>query len=444
MKKIEFLGLVFLGILFFVWPVAHTVTARDLLLVLNLALFGYLAWHQGWPREVLRGLSVPIVILVALTLWMHVVVFFISPETAWSLGEIQSQWWRALAALLAGALAALAARESPSLRRNMLLVLFAVLVAHMLHVDVQTANSWMKSGAWDRAAGLTEGPDKSNYLSNMLFGFLLAALFYRGVYGKRTPAFHPVILAIAWALAAIAVLGERTRNGIVTLMLMLLASGALYLLMQKDRLKKASLFAAVGAMLLIAIGGLALVTTLRQSPGMDNLIGTIPIAWDTEHYKGWQDEKKYGLPVLPNGETVDASLYMRVAWFKQGLLLICDHPLGIGFGRNAYGHGMKAKYGEGAGHSHSGMLDFAIGTGVPGALLWLGFFVSLAVLAYRRIRAAPNYAAALLFFLLLDFGARMFLDSIIRDHMLQQFLFLTGFAAVMMVTEGPGKRKPSA
>ena len=46
--------------------------------------------------------------------------------------------------------------------------------------------------------------------------------------------------------------------------------------------------------------------------------------------------------------------------------------------------------------------------------------------------------------LLLDFGARMVVDSVIRDHMLQQFMFLVSLAAVMMVAEGPEKRKPSA
>ena len=38
----------------------------------------------------------------------------------------------------------------------------------------------------------------------------------------------------------------------------------------------------------------------------------------------------------------------------------------------------------------------------------------------------------------------MVVDSVVRDHMLQQFLFLTGLAAVMMASEGPEKRKPSA
>ena len=102
MKKLEIIGLLIMGLLFFVWPIAHTATLRDLLLVLNLALFGYLAWQKGWPGKVLWELSLPAAILLAFTLWMYVVAVFISAETAWSLDEIQSQWWRALVALLIG------------------------------------------------------------------------------------------------------------------------------------------------------------------------------------------------------------------------------------------------------------------------------------------------------------------------------------------------------
>jgi hypothetical protein len=38
----------------------------------------------------------------------------------------------------------------------------------------------------------------------------------------------------------------------------------------------------------------------------------------------------------------------------------------------------------------------------------------------------------------------MVLDSVIRDHMLQQFMFLAGLAAVLTVAGVPEKRKASA
>ena len=442
MSLAHFVGLVLLGLLFFVWPVPHTVSVRDLLLALNLLVFGYLAWRQGWPRDVARALSVPGAMLLALTAWMYVVAVFIFPENTWSLGEIESQWWRALAALLIGAFVATAARENRGLTVGVFAVLLAALAAHILYVDFQAMQGLLGPGSLERMAGLTEGPDKSNYLTNVLFGFLLAELFSRAVYRKRALPLSNAVFAAALVLTSVSELAERTRNGIITLVLMLLLLAWFYVRDHHARLNKLALAAGIATMMAIVLGGAALVVTARQSSSFNELIDTIPIAWDAEHYKAWQEEGAESWPKLPNGQTVDISVYQRIAWLKEGLLLVRDHPLGIGFGRNAFGHGLEAKYGKGGGHSHSGLLDMAIGLGIPGALLWLGFFASLAVIACRRRRAGANYAAILLLMLLLDYGARMLLDSVIRDHMLQQFMFLTALAAVLMI--GAVKGKPPA
>jgi O-antigen ligase len=444
MKKLEIVGLVLLGLLFFVWPIPHTVSLRDILLALNLFFFGYLAWQREWPRAMFRSLFAPAFMLVILTMWMYLVAYLVSPESSWSPDEISSQWIRGLIALITGVLVAVAVRTKSDFKQKALLAIFIALLLHVLYVDLEAMNIWLHDQNLERLGGLTGGPDKSNYLTNLLFCFLLAESFLRILHKKRALPFGNGILTTAIAVALASVLAERMRNGVAVLALLLLVLGAFYLFERRKRLKKSVLLAGVFVLLVITLGGLGLAATAKQSTSLKNLIETVPIAWDTEHYKGWQDEKKYGLPVLPSGETVDPSAYMRIAWFKQGLLIIGEHPLGIGFGRNAYGHGLKAKYGEGTGHSHSGLLDLAIGIGVPGTLLWLGFFVSLMRLAWKRFRATHSHAAILLMLLLLDFGVRMFLDSIIRDHMLQQFMLLVGFASVIMMSGTQGKERSSA
>ena len=444
MKKIEIASLVILGLLFFVWPVPHTVTLRDLLLASNLLVFGYLTWVRGGSRVIPRGLSVPAILLAGLTAWMYFVAYFISPESGWSFDEISSQWWRALAAAVAGVLVATAAGGNPRLTRGVLAVLLVALAAHILYVDFQAVHGWLASGSLERVAGLTEGPDKSNYLTNVLFGFLLAEFFFRAVLKRQILPLPNAVLAAALALAVVSVFAERTRNGIITLVLMLLLLGWCYLRERRGRLSRLGRMSGAAAMIAVVLAGLGLVVAARQSTSLDNLIETIPVAWDTEHYRAWQEENPVAWPILPNGEAVDPSLYQRIAWFKEGLLLVRDHPWGVGFGRNAFGHGLNAKYGRGGGHSHSGLLDMAIGLGIPGALLWLGFFASLATVAWRRHRASASYPAILLLLLLIDYGVRMLLDSVIRDHMLQQFMFLAGLAAVLTVADVPEQRKASA
>ena len=444
MGALKVIVLALVGALFFVWPIPHTVSASDLLLLLNLCLFGYLAWQQGWPRRSVHGLYLPAAVLAALTAWMYLVAFFVSPETSWSLDEITSQWIRGLIALSVGVLVATTVSTNPDSMRKALFVIFIALLLHVLYVDLETVYLWWRDQGIARLAGLAEGPDKSNYLTNLLFGFLLAESFLRISRGKRLLPFGNGILLTTLVLAVTAEFAERTRNGIFTLVLMLLMLSALYLAEQGKRLKKSAVVAGVVTMWLLVVAGLGLVVAARQSSSLDNLIGTVSIAWDTEHYKAWQGDGREAWPMLPGGETVDPSVYQRVAWLKEGLLLVAQHPLGIGFGRNAFGHGLKAKYGEGSGHSHSGLLDLAIGVGIPGALLWLGFIVSLMRLAWKQYRATHSYVALLLLLVLTDYGARMLLDSIMRDHMLQQFMFLTGLTAVMMVAESPEKRRPAS
>lgn len=435
MNKIETAGLIVLELLFFVLPLPRTISLRDLLLVLTLVLFGYLAGNKRGLGKILRELFIPAAILIGLTAWMYAVAVFVSSETAWSLGEIRSQWWRALAALLAGILVALATRGNPGLKQNALAALFVALLAHILCVDFHAAWQWLAYGATERTAGLTAGPDISSYLTNILFGFVLVELFCRALYKKRTLPFPSVVHYTVLVLAGISVVVELTRNGIITLVLMLMVLGMLILLERRIHRRKFSLAIGLSLMLLVAMAGLGLIATARQSVNLDNLMETIPIAWDTEHNKAWQDPLKYAPPTVSSGESVDVSTYLRIAWIKEGLILAWEHPLGIGYGRSAFGHGIRAKYGIEAGHSHSGLLDIAIGIGIPGALLWIGFFATLMYQAVRRWRAAPNYAAVLLLLVLVDYGVRGLLDSIQRDHMLQQFMFLAGLAAVMMVTE---------
>jgi hypothetical protein len=435
MGALNVIALALVGALFFVWPIPHTGSLRDLLLTVSLVLFGYLAWRERKPMAVFRELSFPVGVLAAFTVWLYIVAIFISPETAWSLDEIHGQWERALAAMLVGVLVALVARRNPILKSWALVVVFVALMVHIVYVDLEAVKYWLGHAGQYRFDGLAGGPDKINYLSNMLFCFLLAELFYRATCKKRMLLFPNSVLAVIFLLAVVSEFGELTRNGIITLVLVLLVLGSFYLFGRRSRLKISAAFVGISAMFLVVLVGVGLVVSARQSSTLSNLMDTVPFAWDTEHNKAWQDTEKYGVPRLPNGEFVDNSTYLRVAWLKEGLKLVYEHPLGIGYGRNAYGHGMMAKYGMNKGHSHSGLLDIAIGVGIPGAMLWIVFFASLIYLAYRRIRAAPNYPAMLLLLVLVDYGSRVVLDSVQRDHMLQQFMFLSGLAAVMMVTE---------
>jgi hypothetical protein len=464
-QALQWTGLVFLILLFVVWPIPHTISVRDLLLFLVIATFGYLVWRAP-PTRWWHGLAWPIGFYIALTLWIVIVALFISPETVWSLDEIRGQWLKGMFALVAGGLAAMVFVRVGWMSRG-LLVLFCVLLLHALYVDVVAlkglVEAWqdpiarlgplslhvgilpgdpeyhyltlLRGYEWDQVM-LTEGPDKSNLLSNMLLYFLLAELLHRLTVRQRWLPVGNAALAVMFAVAFYSIHVERARNGFFEVSVVVLLFGALWLVRLRRQFGRGGLALALGALLLLptAIGYVSFATDARWQTFWQ----TVPVALDTQRHTAWLDLNS-PLPVLPSGEPVNRSNYMRIARLKGGAELALEHPLGVGYGRNVFGHIIKRKYGVAASHSHSGLIDMALGVGVPGALLWCAFFLSVGVVAARRYVYSHDLPSTLLLFVMTGYGVRMLFDSIVRDHMLQMFLFLAAFLAVA-VTAGPLSR----
>jgi hypothetical protein len=434
--KLDVVGLAILAALFVVWPIPRTFSIRDSLLLLGCVAF--IALTRRVHRQVPVSLGTtfyPTALLAALTLWMFMVALWISNEATWSLNEIRGQWLKALVSYALGLLIALSVSRNAALSTYVVLGIVTILLFHILYVDFAGVYAWLIGAIKMRAGGLTSGPDKSSYLTNILFAFLFAEVLIRWRRRIRWLPVSNVLLYAATIATVISVFAERARNGLLALTAMLIVMMFLAIRLGPSTQKRSYAFAFIAALVLGVSLALAAVSFKPRSNTL-TVLATIPIATDTSTHKAWLDAHKYPFPILPNGKLVDKSAYLRVAWFTEGSKMLLENPLGRGFGRNAFGHGLQEKYGEGGGHSHSGLLDFAVGVGVPGTLLWLGFLVSLILIARRELdgeRAA--YAIALLF-LVVDFSTRMMIDSIIRDHMLQMFLFLAGLLAVLTTTRG--------
>jgi hypothetical protein len=106
------------------------------------------------------------------------------------------------------------------------------------------------------------------------------------------------------------------------------------------------------------------------------LIGDARIASQIDKYDAWQRDTTLIHPFLPNneiGRPINASTYLRVAWFSKGLQVLVANPDGAGFSHRAFRYFMRQEnpnvYID---NTHSGWLDFALGVGVPGVVLtWI-------------------------------------------------------------------------
>lgn len=433
-------GLALVALLLFIWPVPRTISLRDLLLVVCLGLFAWLAYrdrHAPFPWQPLR---VPFGLYLALSVWIIFVALAISDETFWALGEIKGQWLKATIALVAGGLLGAAIRNDDSTLRLTLTIIGIALLLHVLYVAYQALSVWPQLKIMPtRAAGLTGGSDKSSYLTNMLLYLLLAEIFIRSVFHRRFLPMGNIPLTAITVIALFAVYVEAMRNGIAELAIVL-GVAVILVMRESDRMRR---LIVVGITLALVIVALVLgYLNVRKDERWQTFLETVPIALDIEN-KAWIDEA-LPQPKLANGQTVDWSNYMRIARMRAGLSLMADYPLGVGFGRNAFGHAVEKKYGMRTSHSHSGIIDLGAGIGVPGVMLWLVFLGVLLRLGFRGMCESHSFPALALLFLTAGYSFRMLVDSTIRDHMLQMFLFLAAFLAVIVAGQLHGQQRETS
>jgi hypothetical protein len=421
-------------LLVFIWPIPRTVSLRDLLLLLLCGVLGYAIVKGDVKLKLNSDLRLPVYLLVTLTLWLIFVAVFLSSESEWSLQEISSQWLRGLLALVVGVGIGLWARCETSRQSLLLTGIVAALVVHVAHLDGSALWALVTDGRIPRrVGGLAESLDKVGLIAWYVGAFLLVEVVTRSVTKRRFLRIGSIMLASLMVATIFGSYVADSRNGMIVLgTLAILALVAHVIVTHPNTRRRVyMLFAAV-----IIVAPLLTVVLAKVDTRWQTFMQTIPIAWDTKTHRAWLEDK-YPLPVLPNGEEVSDSNYKRIAYLKEGALLVMERPLGRGFGRQIFGHALKEKYGvdKTQSHSHSGLMNLAIGAGLPGVVLWVIFCIFLIRYGYRSFIQTNSYTPLALLFLTVGFLLAMTLDSMMQDHMFQEFMFLSGLLVILSAPE---------
>lgn len=418
------------GVLFFVWPIPHTIAFRN---VLMFFLFVWTVKRSASlrARPEFAQWQQPLWALGIFTAWLFVGLFF-TPFWRDALHAISSQWFSALGSLLLGAVSGVAGGGFTA--RKTAILFTAVLCAHVFAVDVQGFLWIVHHGHFPaglngrRDGGLTAGPDKSNYLTNFLLDLLVAELSIR-LEGQRFFPVGQAALATAFVLAILSSYLEGMRNGLIDILLltMFLAIRFIYI----NRANFSALHRLSAASLLFVAAALVGLD-LRFDSRWDTLFATIPIAWNTELYRTAWINPSSPLPLLPNGHAVSQSNYLRIAWIKEGFKSMLDFPLGLGYGRSVFGKALLLRFGKGAAtatSTNNGILNLGLGVGFPGLIFWYLWYGSTVRKAITFFNGASAFWGRALFLVLLDVGTRNLVDANLQDYMLEQFFFLIGLLA---------------
>jgi hypothetical protein len=412
------------------WPMQHSVAIRNILLLLLLMVSFAQAWRQHIRPWQADELKLPGKLYLALTGWLLATVL-LADDPLNSLNQYRGEWLMATLALLTGLLCARLAQQTESNALTPLSLTSALAFALAVPALLVIGNAllvWVKTHVlpfWD--APLL-GRTAASEINNMLYGILIADALSRSARRPPLLLLSKTCLALALLLVLVATYLLNTRNSTIGILLMTLFALSLLAWQQRQRINKLALLLA-GIAAIATIGWYAHIS-YRADARWTAFNESVEIAMDTEHNKAWLNTA-LPLPLMSNGQHVDHSAYMRMAWAKEGALAILDYPLGVGFGRNAFGHAMLRKYGIGRGHSHSGLIDFALSGGIPGLLLWLGFSAVLLRFGWRSYFRDSNPTGLALTLLIAGTLFRMIVDSNLRDHGLEQYLFLLAVFAVL-------------
>jgi len=425
-------GLVFM--LYFVYPIPHTIALRNLLLAILLTgclwqMYKHKSELQQPDWSLFRSSGC---LLLALTLWLIFQSAVISPTPGEALGMLRGDWLIALIVNAVAGLTVLVITRQP-------VVILAVTGTLLLHViALLTYQLWFWLSSGHSALGMTPFAQKDYHsmLVTTLTALLLADLLARAVVSHRLFPFSWRWAAIALALCSIASLTLLARNAVIINATLLIISGSLFVTMKRTSLGRGLIPATFSLLLLVSIIGWL---GLRSDTRWEGFQEAAQAAFDTKNNLAWLDAQKYPLPLMRNGLPVEESAYSRLAWAKVGLEQVEQYPLGLGYGHKAFGHAVSRSYGVNTGleSSHSGLLDFTLANGIPGLLLWLVLSGSLVIAGWRGFRRDASPAGLMLVFTVIAYLVRCLLDGHLSGFRLEMYAFLVG---ILIMTQSLEKR----
>lgn len=413
--------------LMFVWSITGTIALRNVLLALLLAMLPLAG--IDWPA-LKRCMTRPtVLLLLALTVWIAFQSQFLAwdPSRAWS---ESTQWFKAMLCLGLGIAIGCTPRRSPAILRWRLWAT-AVAAAWALHLILNILlKDWASpSLAVALQAGTPVGTrDMVSYLGTGLLALLLADIVARAAGREKL---FPLSSKWLWAsILATVVLTTATvtRNAILVMafevvvaMVALIGTAA----SKAQRSRRTLLAVAV-----LALVALTIMANVVLDGRWKNFADSARIGWDIEHSTWWIDQVKNPQPTNAQGVPVDHSAYNRVAWVRGASHLIAEYPLGTGYDRNAFRRALMKHYGAAAtasGHAHAGLLDFTLATGVPGGIMLIAALLMAIGYGWRHWQTTRDAAGLALVLFVVGYLLRASVDGIVRDHMLEQAMFVTGW-----------------
>lgn len=419
-EKIERVCLLLVSALTFFWSISYTISLRILLLTLFSCVSVVFFFNR--KNITLLAKTPQAYFHLSLTILIATLAFTtdISPDDAQH--EFWSQW---LKPSLIGFFAFIFATSARIHEKYLIRAIFIPIILMVSIHDIDVIRVLLNTGEIPLGYTIvTEGKTALSYVTNLAIAFICADILSSSKNHIRFISNYELLPAIVACLFCTYSL--NARNGTIGAIFLILFSSIIFTqkILTPANFKKTLLLFSIFTGLFSGYS----YETFKSDPRWSSLVETLPIALDTEKNRLWMyPENSIDMyPKLSSGEPVNVSNYMRIAWAKIAVTEIAKHPMGIGYTRHAFGDAVRLDNPEFVhAHSHSGILDFTISNGILGTALWLGFLFSTLFFGWSAFHREHNPSGLILFLIVSGFLTRSIVDSNIRDHMLEQFMFLT-------------------
>lgn len=428
-KQLSFAGWILLllsGILQFIFSLSHAIALRKLLLLIAFLIAFKFFWEALLKKP--KPLLSAVLIFVLLQVWMLVIAGAISDQPFASFSEWKGQWLPAFMSFVVGIGLArtltLSKLKDPRAVAAMS-ILIPITIFLCLNAIV-VVHDWILAGTFlPNLGGISDHHGISGYLVALLEPILFADMLSRLVKGNRLLPVPGWVISAILIFAVCTLIATTNRNGILIMFLTLILGAAMMIseIRKVYSPKKIITFVLATIVFILAIAFVA----YKIDPRWQNFIETVPIAWDIDRDLLWLNGDGTNFPLTPSGKQVDISEYSRIAWAHEGWRMLMAHPWGMEIARDTFHKLELAKYGHaGMAHSHNSWIDFGLEVGIPGLLLWGWILLLLAQFGWRTWRTLKEPLGLALAVLAIMFAVRGLLDSIFRDHELEQFMLIAG------------------
>ncbi len=422
------LSIIFL-FLSFVWVLPHTIALRNILLVLGFIFsISYLASRDN--KLLFNKALAPLLLLIALFIWVIIHFLFFSMNPDLELKEIRSLWLRAGFGVIIAVALAFIVKESPW---GKIWFFVALSFTPIINLAVYGHHSYLKG------ALIVPYEFYAKFLFNKIesafFGAIAISVFLGWSFSclvKKQSVKNiavELILFLACFLFVISSLVSASKNG-VTVSLSLFAlfyCTLLYLVFFKSnrRLKYLSV-------MIIFIGVFITFAKLHKSSassGWETLFVDLKVAVQTEKNQNWRGLGA-PIPINENGTVVAVNTYERVAWATVGWSLIKQEPLGYG----SINHSFKGMLDyqnithNVPGQTHSGWTDFALAFGIPGLAI---IIFSQLMIIYFGLKRRNNWDLVAVWICLALLPMGMIAEICYKQYF-EATLFFIAFAATLV------------